>query len=92
MSWIEDGLHIVNGARVWLRCGVYHRLDGPAIEHPDCTKIWYINGKLHRIGGAAVERPNGDNEWWLNGVPYTEKIYNRAIHNLPLFYWKHFRH
>lgn len=44
-----------------------HRLDGPAVEHPNGSKAWYQNGELHRLDGPAVEYANGGNEWHKNG-------------------------
>jgi len=31
------------GTRVWWKRGKLHRLDGPALEHPDGSKFWYVN-------------------------------------------------
>lgn len=49
-----------------------HRVDGPAVEHPDGTKRWYINGLLHRTDGPAFEQPNGYKAWYLNGKRHRE--------------------
>ena len=38
---------------------IYHREDGPAIEHTDGTKSWYINNKCHREDGPAIECTDG---------------------------------
>ena len=51
---------------------IYHREDGPAIEHANGTKYWYLNGKLHREDGPAVEWVDGDKSWFLNGVRHRE--------------------
>ena len=46
--------------------GLWHRLDGPAIERPDGSKYWYQDGVLHRLDGPAVER-DLRKEWWFCG-------------------------
>ena len=52
---------------------IYHREDGPAIEHTDEYKAWYINGERHREDGPAIEFSNGHKAWYLNGgEPLTE--------------------
>ena len=33
------------GAKRWYLNGKVHRLDGPAVERPNCTKYWYVNGE-----------------------------------------------
>jgi hypothetical protein len=45
---------------------IYHREDGPAIEHVDGSKEWYLNGKLHREDGPAIEYASGNKYWWLS--------------------------
>ena len=47
--------------------GVYHREDGPAVEHLDGYKVWFRNGVLHREDGPAVERPDGVIFFYYNG-------------------------
>jgi hypothetical protein len=32
---------------VWYKCGLTHRLDGPAIEYTDGRKFWIIEGKQY---------------------------------------------
>lgn len=41
----------------------WHRLDGPAVEHPNGSKDWYVNGKHHREDGPAVV--------WIFGTYYS---------------------
>ena len=50
-----------------IRTGELHRLDGPAITHPDGTEKWYWQGRVHRNDGPAIMYPNGKIEWWYNG-------------------------
>jgi len=52
--------------------GVFHRLDGPAVELSNGGKEWWLNGVLHRKGGPAVEHSGGDKQWWLNGDLHRE--------------------
>jgi hypothetical protein len=33
-----------NGNKIWYLNGLYHRVDGPAIEHSNGDKFWYLNG------------------------------------------------
>jgi hypothetical protein len=56
-----------NGDRLWMRTGVLHREDGPAIEMHDGTRKWYLDGKKHRDDGPAVVYHNGHTEWWFHG-------------------------
>jgi hypothetical protein len=35
------------GERQYLRNGELHRIDGPAIEHPNGAKFWYLNGRQY---------------------------------------------
>lgn len=58
-----------NGIRTWKRKGMYHRLDGPAIQHKDGTEYWYVNGMHHRLDGPAIRLKMGDglvDQWYVN--------------------------
>jgi len=46
---------------------VFHREDGPAIEHPNGYREWWQKGQLHRDDGPAVESHLGRKEWWIHG-------------------------
>ena len=46
--------------------GLFHRLDGPAIEYANGNKEWYVNGERHRLDGPAVEYNDGYKEWYMN--------------------------
>ena len=67
----EPVMTVVNnklgGKKEWRLNGKLHRLDGPAIEHPNGSKEWYQNDKLHRLDGPAFEHPNGTKSWYQNG-------------------------
>ena len=47
--------------------GLYHRVDGPAVEWVDGTKEWWLNNQYHRTDGPAVEFADGAKHWWMNG-------------------------
>jgi hypothetical protein len=40
-------------SKFWFQNGQLHRIDGPAIEHPNGMKAWYKFGRLHRNNGPA---------------------------------------
>ena len=58
-----------DGDKVWTNDeGLFHRLDGPAIEYANGDKSWYFEEKRHRIDGPAVEHADGCIEFWENGI------------------------
>ena len=70
------------GTVTYMLNGLYHRLDGPAIEATDGTKKWYVDGCYHRLDGPAIEYADGDKRWWINDIEYnTELEYWIAIQN-----------
>lgn len=50
--------------------GLFHRLDGPAMEYHNGDKVWYVNGRLHREDGPAREYVHGSKQWWFNDKPH----------------------
>lgn len=71
----NDGVEIKvesDGTKQWLRYGVLHRDDGPAVERPDGETRWYQFGKEHREGGPAIERADGSKEWLRHGKHHRE--------------------
>jgi len=45
---MKNGLIInSNGDKIWYKNSLYHREDGPAVEHASGDKEWYIENKLH---------------------------------------------
>jgi len=56
-----------NGTKEWLRDGVRHRDDGPAVEGASGSKEWWRDGQWHREDGPAIERADGGKEWWRDG-------------------------
>ena len=60
------------GSIVYKVGDIYHKEDGPAVEHSSGRKDWYINGKRHREGGPAVEHSEGYKEWQIKGKLHRE--------------------
>jgi len=57
------------GTKFWFNeNGMYHRLDGPAIEYANGNKIWYQKGLPHRLDGPAIIREQGVEEWYHHGA------------------------
>ena len=56
------------GIQIWNNgYKVFHRLDGPAVEHSNGDKWWYKEGRLHREDESAVELGNGYKRWFYEG-------------------------
>ena len=51
----------------YLKSGVLHRVDGPALEYEDGSKEYWLNGERPRVDGPAVEDKDGSKYWYLNG-------------------------
>ena len=82
---MTDGLkEYPDGTKVWYLNSVWHREDGPAVEHLNGDKIWYLYGKLHREDGPAVEWASGGIEWYLNNKEYSEKNYYKELYKRGL--------
>ena len=52
---------------------IWHREDGPAIEHIHGCKFWFFNGKRHREDGPAIEWQDGSKDWYLNHEKLSEE-------------------
>jgi len=67
----EQYIHITKyGNKIYYKdreMNIFHRLDGPAIEHADGSKAWYVDGKHHRLDGPAFEYSDGYKEWCIDG-------------------------
>jgi hypothetical protein len=64
------GYVLPDGTRIWLiDKRLYHRVDGPAVVHPDGSQEWWHLGWLHRDDGPAIVGPGGRLEWWHHGKP-----------------------
>jgi len=65
-------VHYFNGSKRWLKNGLLHRIDGPAIDFLDGYKEWWIDGRPHRMDGPAFENTDGTKYWYFNGKEITE--------------------
>jgi hypothetical protein len=64
----ESEPYAVDGSITWRNSdNQLHRLDGPAITHPNGDMIWAKNGILHRENGPALDYSNGIKQWWIDG-------------------------
>jgi hypothetical protein len=64
------GYVLPDGTRIWLiDTRLYHRVDGPAVVHPDGSQEWWHLGWLHRDHGPAIIGPEARLEWWHHGRP-----------------------
>ena len=70
-----------DGSKFWYQDDHLHRLDGPAVEHPNGTKLWYIEAKRHREDGPAEEYTDGKKYWYLKGKGYSEQDFNRKMNS-----------
>lgn len=62
----------LNGAKLYRRNGLLHKLDGPAKETELSTE-WYQNGLLHRLDGPALIYKRTDSiEYYVNGKRHRE--------------------
>jgi hypothetical protein len=63
---------------------VFHRTDGPAVEHADGSKFWYVDGKCHRLDGPAVEWADGYKAWYVDGNELSEEEFNALTKPIEL--------
>lgn len=62
-----------DGVVAWMKNGVYHRDDGPAIYNVYTNfKKWVVNGVVHRDDGPAIIEACGTQRWFKNGVPHRD--------------------
>ena len=45
-----------------------HRVNGPALIHPNGFQEWFQNGQLHRVNGPAMVGIEGTQLWIQNGL------------------------
>ena len=74
-------VHYSNGTKRWLKNGLLHRIDGPAIDLLDGHKEWWVDGKPHRLNGPAFELAGGGSSWWVDGKETTE-LQNKLLVDL----------
>ena len=69
-----------NSTKVWRnKQGLFHRLEGPAIEGTDGHKQWWINGKLHRLDGPAIEYAGGIKFWYIDGIEFSYEDWKKEL-------------
>jgi len=72
----------------WMKDGVLHRDDGPAVTNSEGDEEWYRYGKRHREDGPAVISFNGKlKQWWINGKQLNQEQFefNRQLNQeLPI--------
>jgi hypothetical protein len=59
-----------DGTQLWVKNGIIHKEDGPAIIYPNGTMMWVVNGIVHNENGPALIRSDGSRGWFLNGQIY----------------------
>ena len=69
---LHEGLNIRPDDTVWIKNGMAHREDGPAIEHKLGYTAWYFEGQKHRLGGPAITWQDGSCEWFVHGIRHRE--------------------
>jgi hypothetical protein len=84
----ENGLIIDRyNTKIYYKDGLFHREDGPAIEHANGHKAWYINGMRHREDGPAIIFSNGLERYYFYDqmLPNikSQKEYEKYIKLLP---------
>jgi hypothetical protein len=69
------GRHRRDGISIYVRRGVLHREDGPAVIRATGTREWYRDGRLHREDGPAIEWSGWSDcakEWYREGKRHRE--------------------
>ena len=61
-----------DGTERWIKDGLLHREDGPAIIEKDGTEYWYKDGKWHREDGPAIIEKDGTEYWYKNNLRHRE--------------------
>lgn len=59
------------GTKRWYLNRKLHRVDGPAVEHPN-QQEWFLNGQRHREDGPAIIDNQGNKWWYQNGQQHRE--------------------
>lgn len=76
---LHEGKNIREHDIVWIKNGLAHRVDGPAIEYSSGDKEWWINDQRHREDGPAVIYGDGTKEWFLNNIELTQDEFNQWL-------------
>jgi len=67
-----------SGTKKWLAGGLFHRVDGPALEYEDGEKSWYFHGMRHREDGPAIMWTD-QIEWFLDDTQYSKPDYYQEL-------------
>ena len=62
---------------MWYKDIHKHRLDGPAVIHPNGTRFWFFLGNLHCENGPAIIYPDGKKEYYLDGNLLEKEWYQK---------------
>lgn len=57
-----------SGTKKYIKNGLFHKENGPAIIWFNGDKCYYRNGNLHRDNGPAVIHSDGNKEYWIDGI------------------------
>lgn len=70
----------IEGKKFWykeyLKDGLLHRSDGPAVEYANGGKEYWVEGNLHRLDGPAIIYYAGGKDYYINGINVTSKLKN----------------
>ena len=69
---LHDGENVRENDIVWIKNGLLHREDGPAIQHALGYIAWYFEGQKHRLDGPAITWKDGSCEWFVHGLRHRE--------------------
>ena len=72
-QWVSAPTVSRGGIVQWrTRDGILHRLNGPALTHPNGSQYWFQYGKQHRTDGPAITRGNNSKSWYQHGERHRE--------------------
>jgi hypothetical protein len=69
---LHEGINVREHDVIWIQNGLFHRENGPAIQHALGYSAWFLEGVRHRVDGPAIEWQNGDKEWFVHGLRHCE--------------------
>lgn len=74
---MHSNVTVIDGVKIYTMLGRIHRIDGPAVEHPNGKKVWKRHGETHRLDGPAIEHADGSVEYWVYDTRIPESIFNQ---------------
>lgn len=67
MTANESTLNIYqDGTQLWVKNGILHNENGPAVIRANGDRGWYLNGKLYRVAGPD---DGGDDRYLKKKIP-----------------------